>query len=84
MADLLFSPQAQDDLKNLPTNVHDRIYEKLHANAQLDDPLVRAKSITKAGSATHRFRIGDYRPLSYIKNESVVITAIDHHKDVYR
>jgi mRNA interferase RelE/StbE len=53
--------------------------------AVFDDPRSRGKSLSRDKKGLWRYRVGDYRILCQILDESLVIVAvmIGHRKDIY-
>lgn len=53
--------------------------------AELDDPRVRGKGLVGDKSGLWRWRVGDYRVISSIYEDVVVINVIDvgHRRNIY-
>ncbi len=61
--------------------LQDRILNKIEFYAEQSNPLVFAKNI---GKGLYRFRIGTYRVIFFIKNETMYIADIDRRDKIYR
>ena len=84
MYEVLIERTAERDLKNLPTNLFDRIVPRIKALAVIP----RTSGCHKlAGSKNAwRIRIGDYRVVYEIDDarQRVRIFRVRHRRDVYR
>jgi mRNA interferase RelE/StbE len=83
MFNIQFSPQAQKDLIKLQNDLQKRIIIKLQFFAKQQSPLMFAKPLTNTNPIAYRFRVGDYRIIFYIQNETINIIRIRHRKEVY-
>ncbi|MBP9750189.1 MAG: type II toxin-antitoxin system RelE/ParE family toxin [Candidatus Pacebacteria bacterium] len=85
---IIYSPDTRKDLLRLEKRVALRIVHKIAENAELPDPLVRAKPLAGVLAGKYRYRIGDYRVIFILDAEGRVciltILRIKHRKDVYR
>ncbi len=77
-----FSPGAWRDWKRLPPDVQVRLKEKLIRYAA--DSLRHAVKLTDPRLGRYRFRIGDYRVVFDIAEDTLQILAVGHRKDIYR
>ena len=78
---LFLKPRAEKDLRSLPREVQERVAEKLRAareNLHAD-----VKRLTHF-VPSYRLRIGDYRVLFEVENESIVVYRILHRREAYR
>ena len=62
--------------------MQDRLEAKLTLYAR--DPLRYAMKLTDARIGDYRFRIGDYRILFDLSDDTIVVLAVGHRKDIYR
>ena len=76
-----FTPHAKKEHRNLPLHIQERIVLKIEFYVGQRDPLVFAKSM---GKGLHRFRVGDYRIIFYIKNDTLNIVDLDRRDRVYK
>lgn len=81
MAEAEYTEQAIDHLEDLPSDVADRIVDKVDEAAMW--PKHFLESLT--GYPYHRIRIGDYRAIVSWNRDGDVITveAVGHRKNVY-
>lgn len=79
-----FTPQALRGLKKLPKNIQQRIIKKLDDFVSSNQPLSFADHLVDYRIGQYRFRIGDYRVIFDLEEETLVLLAIDHRKDIYR
>jgi mRNA interferase RelE/StbE len=84
---VVYSVHAHKDLKSLDKSVAKRIILKIKDNADLDDPLTRAKALQGVLADKYRYRIGDYRAIFVIDAHGRVsvlkVLRVKHRKDVY-
>ena len=75
----------EKELSKLPVKVRARAKQKLNQLAALEDPTTRAKALRGNHSGTYRLRIGDYRLLFYLEEDtrSIVVIALAHRSKVY-
>ena len=87
--DLVYTNQAQRDLRRLDRVMAARILRKIDYFLGLSDPLSQAKQLTGFEIPTYRFRVGDYR-IVFRKDQKnnclvvLVMLRIAHRKEVYR
>ena len=79
-----FTPRGEREFKSFPKNIQQRIQKKLHDNANLQNPLVRAKPLVDLPPATHRFRIGKYRASFYIERNTIFVERVELKGRAYR
>jgi len=79
-----FTPRGEREFKSFPKNIQQRIQKKLHDNANLPNPLVRAKPLVDLPPATHRFRIGKYRASFYIERNTIFVERVELKGRAYR
>ncbi len=74
---------AEKELSRLPSEIHDRIIEKLITLQ--DNPRPQGASKLR-GQEGYRLRIGDYRVLYVINDpdQHIVIYSVAHRREVYR
>lgn len=80
-----FSSRAAKEFKKFDRPVQLRIRSFLREIAQLDNPCNRGKALTANKRGLWRWRVGDYRIVADIVNETVVIVVVDigHRSTVY-
>jgi mRNA-degrading endonuclease RelE of RelBE toxin-antitoxin system len=69
--------RGERELKALPLATQRRIQKKLRDNADLENPLTRARTLTNLPPATHRFRIGKYRASFFIAQQTIFVERIE-------
>jgi mRNA interferase RelE/StbE len=81
MAEVTFTRRAMRDLDRLDPAIRRRILAKLRELA--GEPLASAKKLTDPRIGTFRWRIGDYRAIFDIEEETVVVLRVGDRKDIY-
>ena len=76
-----FKPRAIRDLKDLPESEKRRIMVKIE---DLRGGLIGDVKKLASFTPDYRLRVGDYRVLFEIEEQSVVIYRILHRKEAYR
>ena len=79
-----YTKSAIADLVSLPKEVQNRIAQKMKFYAQARNSIRFAERLTDFKDANYRFRIGDYRILFDVINNSIFILKIKHRKDIYK
>lgn len=86
MYQVLFSDRALKELKKLDKHVALLIMAWIRKNLEgCADPRNKGKSLTANLSGQWRYRVGDYRILAEITDETIIILvlSIGHRRDVY-
>ncbi|WP_284785604.1 type II toxin-antitoxin system RelE family toxin [Corynebacterium rhinophilum] len=80
-----FTPRAAKSFRKLDKPVQKQISKFLREVAELDDPRVRGKGLVADKSGLWRWRVGDYRVIVSILDETVVVNVIDvgHRRNIY-
>lgn len=82
-----FEIRAQKSLKNLCIDKSSIIMSWIKKNLEnCEDPYRHGKPLKGNFKGQWRYRIGDYRIISHIDNEEMVILVLEikHRKDAYR
>lgn len=79
-----YTKTAISDLVSLPKELQKRIAKKMRFFAETDNPLRFAERLTDYKDADFRFRIGEYRIMFDVVNNSIFILSIRHRKEAYR
>ncbi len=79
-----FRSQAVKDFKKLPKSIQQQILSKLEFFIASGHPLTYAHSLTNSILGEYRFRVGDYRITFDVFEETIIVLAIGHRKDIYR
>jgi len=78
--ELEFKPRAVKDLQAIPRNIQQRMLDKIE---RLQDNLQGdVKKLTNF-TPEYRLRVGDYRVLFEIAQQTIVIYRIRHRKESY-
>lgn len=79
------SPQFDRAARKLDRQVVRRIKAYLDEVCELDDPRSRGKGLTGDLTGYWRYRVGDYRVLVEVRDDSLVIIAIalGHRSDIH-
>ncbi|TFB53602.1 type II toxin-antitoxin system RelE/ParE family toxin [Cryobacterium sp. TMT1-62] len=77
--------QFDCQFRKLDRAVQRRVLSYLEDVERLDDPRQRGKGLTANHSGVWRYRVGDYRVLVQIMDETLVFLAVnvDHRKNAY-
>lgn len=81
-----FDDRARKELRKLDKQTQDRILKWLRTNlATEEDPRRTGKSLKGRMKGLWRYRVGDYRIVSQIQDEQILILVIriGHRRDVY-
>ena len=81
---LLYAKRVEKDLRKLPPAVQSRIIAKLEFYATQKDPLEFAELLANHPLGDLRFRVGDYRILCDLEQDTLLVTAIGNRRDIYR
>lgn len=76
---------AKKSLEKLDITIQKRILDFLLELEILDNPRIKGKSLKGNLKEYWRYRVGDYRILSKIIDDELIILVIDigHRKDIY-
>lgn len=80
--EIAFTPAGWRDWQKLPQTTQNRLRAKLLSYAR--DPLRYAAKLTNSKIGQHRFRVGDYRIVFDLMENTIVVLAVGHRKDVYK
>lgn len=84
---LEFSKDAMKQLGKMDQHQAQLITQWLYANIDgIEDPRTKGKGLEANLSGLWRYRIGNYRVISVIEDDQLVVLAISvgHRRDVYR
>ena len=82
-----YTPKAIKQLQKTDKHTRKLIYAWIDKNLQnSEDPRLYGKGLTADRSGQWRYRVGDYRVLANIQDETIVILILEigHRKDIYR
>lgn len=85
MYKLEFSSQAVKDLKKIPFKIVKAINQKLVELAENPTSTNQVKKMALKGNY-FRLRVGDYRALFILENETktILVVSVKHRKDIYK
>ena len=72
-------------IRKLDQAIARRVIDYLEALLDLEDPRQRGRGLTANRSGYWRYRVGDYRVLTLLEDDLLIIVAIDvaHRSEVY-
>jgi mRNA interferase RelE/StbE len=79
--DFYFSHKAEKQLGALPRHIQRRIRDKMIFYASQENPFLFAKKLIDRDG--YRFRIGNYRALFIVENDTIKIVKIESRDKVY-
>jgi mRNA interferase RelE/StbE len=79
--DVQFKPRAVKDIEALSSQLQTKIIKGIAIMS--DDLLGDVKRLTNF-TPEYRLRVGDYRVLFEIENESIIVYRVRHRREVYR
>lgn len=82
MYKIIFAERAVRDIEKLDIVTKKRIGEKLKLFSF--DPLTYAKKLINPKIGSYRFRIGNYRVIFDIVDDSIVILRMGHRNSIYK
>ena len=84
MPSVVFKPSVEKDLRSLPQKVVARVFDQAEKLGQ--DPFPRGARKLAAAERLYRVRIGDYRMIYEVDQDSqrIVIHYVRHRRDAYR
>ena len=81
---IFYKKPAVKSIQKLTPQIKKRLKAKIEFFLSQNNPLVFAKALTKPADAQYRFRIGNYRVLSDIEGDKIVVLLVQHRKDIYK
>jgi mRNA interferase RelE/StbE len=82
MADVVLTPEAAQELDELPRPIHARVLRLLERLVDWPD-VSGAKQLKGELAGRYRLRTGDYRVLFRVKGETVFVEKIGHRDGFY-
>ena len=79
---VIYAPRAERKLLELTLVARERIVDKIDFYASQPSPLSFAKHL--AGYDAYRFRIGNYRAIVEVENETLIVLLIVKREGAYR
>ena len=78
-----FTKRAVKSIKNLDVSIQKRIKKKLEWFLKQENPMQFADFLTDSELGQFRFRVGDYRIIFDIQDNSVIVYLVGHRKNIY-
>ncbi|MBN2543832.1 type II toxin-antitoxin system RelE/ParE family toxin [bacterium] len=82
MYNIIITERALRDINKLDSGLKNRIGKKLKQFTK--NPLKYARKLKRPEIGSFRFRIGDYRVVFDIDENTIVILRVGHRKDIYK
>jgi len=82
MYKILITQRALRDIEKLDVPTKKRLKEKLELFSA--NPLFYAKKLINPKIGTYRFRIGDFRIIFDIVDDSIVLLRVGHRHSIYK
>lgn len=79
-----FTSEATRDFKKLTPEIQKRIVKKLDHFVSSGIPLKFAERLVDYEIGEYRFRIGDYRVIFDMEEETIVVLTLGHRKNIYK
>lgn len=80
----LFRPAAEKKFGKLDSQIQARIIKKLEFVISTLNPLDFAESLTQSKIGQYRFRVGDYRVVFDVEDETIIVLTVGHRRDIYK
>ncbi len=80
----IFRPSAEKKFAKLDSQIQARIIKKLEFVISTLNPLEFAEPLTQNKIGQYRFRIGDYRVIFDVEDETIIVLTVGHRRDVYK
>lgn len=82
--EIRFKASTKKRFNKLPKQIQIRLVGKLEFFISQPDPLIYAEILTNSIIGTYRFRIGDYRIVFDLSENTIMIVDVGHRKDIYK
>lgn len=79
-----FTEKARDQFKKLDKTIQKRVIEKLNFWITTEKPLEFAEILVNYDLGTYRFRVGDYRIVFDIEDETIIVLLVGHRREIYK
>lgn len=80
----IFRPTAERQFAKLDLQIQSAILKKLSFFLSTPNPLMFAKRLSHFDSGQYRFRVGDYRVVFDVMEDTMVILAVGHRREIYK
>jgi len=82
MYNIVLTKRALKDIEKINVEIKSKIGGKIEILTK--DPFGNSKKLSNSKIGTYRYRVGDYRVIFDIENDTVIILRIGHRKDIYK
>lgn len=80
----LFRRSAEKQFAKLDSDTQSAIVKKLAFFTSTPNPLSFAKRLMHIGAGQYRFRIGDYRVIFDVSEDTIIVHAVGHRREIYK
>ena len=80
----VFTERAERDFRQLSPEIQKRIIEKLNFFLAAKNPLAFSTRLSDTKIGGWRFRVGDWRMVIDVQDETIIILRIGHRREIYR
>lgn len=79
-----FTKKSKNQFIKLDLQVKKRIIAKLDFWTQSGNPLRFSENLINSELGEYRFRVGDYRIISDVEGENLIIISVGHRREIYK
>lgn len=79
-----FTPESLRQLKKLDPTIQRIIIKKLEYFISTDRSLLFAGHLINNDLGQYRFRIGDYRVIFDVEEDTIIVHGIGHRREIYK
>lgn len=79
-----YTKSSLKELRSFTPVVQKRLGVKIEFFLSHPNPLVFARALTEPSDAQYRFRVGDYRILFDVEDDTLIVHKIQHRREVYK
>ncbi len=79
-----FTKKSEAEFKKLDNEIKKRVEAKLDFWVSSGAPLSFADTLSNSEVGSYRFRVGHYRIAFDVENETIVVLAVGHRREIYK
>ena len=79
-----FTEKSESQFKKLDRIIRKRIVNKLDYWCKYEKPMNFAESLINSELGSYRFRVGDYRIIIDIEDNTILVLAVGHRREIYK
>lgn len=79
-----FTKKSEKQFKKLDNQIKKRVVEKLDFWCNGGAPVSFAENLHDFELGSYRFRIGDYRIVFDVEDETIVVLTVGHRREIYK